>query len=155
MKFPNTEQSHLLNALNFYLCICLFLLLFKYNCVHFHPTMPPNPTHPCPPPSSPPCLALSMCPSYMFLDAHTPHCPLPLSSCLVTVRLFFFMHYISLFELSTNYKFQLFFTCLWYVSGGEGTYLKPLSHCWEHHSMFIDLNENNVFFILRYLCLER
>ena len=45
----------------------LFLLLFKYSCLHFHPTTPPNSTHPHLPHSNLSPLALSICPLYMLL----------------------------------------------------------------------------------------
>ena len=55
----------------------LFWLLFKYSCLHFQPTWPP--THPNLPPLNLHPLALSMCPSYMFLDG-PPIIPSPLPS---------------------------------------------------------------------------
>ena len=70
--------------------IVFFLLLFKYSCLHFHPIMAPGPTHPHLPTLNLPPLALSMCPSYMFLDGPSPiipNYPSPPSS-LLTVSLF-------------------------------------------------------------------
>ena len=49
-------------------CYAFFKLLFRYSCLHFHPTMTPWPTHLCLPPSNLPPFALSMCSLYMFLD---------------------------------------------------------------------------------------
>ena len=51
----------------------IFLLLFKYSCLHFTPTtLPPIPTsHP----QSYPSLALSMCPLYTFLEDPSPSFP--------------------------------------------------------------------------------
>ena len=63
--------------------VCLFLLFFKYSCLHFHPTLAPHPTHPHLPPLNLPPLALSMCPLYMFLDdpsSISPRYPSPSSS---------------------------------------------------------------------------
>ena len=42
--------------------IYLFLLLFKYNCLHFSPTTAHHPSHPHLPPLIPLPLVLSMCP---------------------------------------------------------------------------------------------
>ena len=67
----------------FFLFKFFLLLLFKYSCLHFHPTTAPHPTHPCLPPLNLPPLALSMCPLYMFLDGPLPtfpHYPSPLPS---------------------------------------------------------------------------
>ena len=72
------------------LLLLLFYLLFKYNCLHFHSTTPPCPTHPHLPPSKLPPLVLPMFPSYMFLygsPSIIPYYPSP-SSSLGTVRLF-------------------------------------------------------------------
>ena len=58
----------------------LVYLLFKYSCLHFHPTTAPCPTHPNLPPSNIPPLALSMCPLPIFLDRPSPifpHYPSP------------------------------------------------------------------------------
>ena len=67
--------------------LLFIILLFKYSCLHFHPTMTPDPTHPHLLHSNPPPLALSMCLSYVFLDG-LPYYPFPLSF-LGTVSLFF------------------------------------------------------------------
>ena len=52
--------------------IYIFLLFFKYSCLHFYCTIALCPTHPHLPPSNLPPLALSMCPSYMLLDGRSP-----------------------------------------------------------------------------------
>ena len=83
------------------LLIVFFLLLFKYSCLHFHPIMAPGPTHPHLPTLNLPPLALSMCPSYMFLDGPSsdfPHYPSP-PSALVTVNLFFISMFLVIFCL--------------------------------------------------------
>ena len=49
-----------------------FFFLFRYSCLHFSPTTPPTPATPTSHPWSYPPLALSMCPSYMFLDNPSP-----------------------------------------------------------------------------------
>ena len=59
--FLNTTYAFIL----FYYFILLFLLLFKYICLHFPPHLSSTPTsHP----QSYPLLALSMGPLYIFLD---------------------------------------------------------------------------------------
>ena len=86
---------------SFHLCWFFFFLLFKYNCLHFHPIMLPLPTHPHLPISNPPSLALSMCPSYMLLDSPPiiPYYP-SLSSSLILLD-------CSLFQC-----IWLYFACL-------------------------------------------
>ena len=90
---------HLLYYLPFIYFI--FVLLFKYSCLHFHPTMATCPTHPCLPPLNLPSLTLSICLLYMFLDGHIrviPYYPSPPSS-LVTVSLFFILMSLIVFCL--------------------------------------------------------
>ena len=68
--------------------ICL--LLFKYSCLNFPPTIPPALPIPTSYPRSYPALTLSMSPLSMFLDDPSPFSPLSLlTSPLVTVSLFF------------------------------------------------------------------
>ena len=70
----------------------VFLLFFKYTCLHFPLPFTPNPAIPTSHhPLSYPPLALSMCPLYMVLDNPFPFSPLLTSptSPLVTVCLFF------------------------------------------------------------------
>ena len=55
--------SRFLQQLFFY----IFLLSFKYSCLHLSPHHSPHPSHPHLPPSILPPLFLSMCPLYMFL----------------------------------------------------------------------------------------
>ena len=73
---PKIEMFNLF-FLYFFYCSSTIISIFTAP----HPPAPPS--HLCP-------LALSMCPSYVFLDAPPiiPYYPYPLSS-LVTVRLFF------------------------------------------------------------------
>ena len=62
------------------LFLIIFLLLFKYTCLHFPSTMPPDPTPHWLPPLKLPPLALSSCPLYLFLDGPSPvfsHYPSP------------------------------------------------------------------------------
>ena len=67
--FLNTTYAFIL----FYYFILLFLLLFKYICLHFPPHLSSTPTsHP----QSYPLLALSMGPLYIFLDDLSPSSPL-------------------------------------------------------------------------------
>ena len=54
-------------CISLYIQFNFFLLLFKYSCLHFHPTAAPHPTHPCFSALNLPLMALSMCPLYMFL----------------------------------------------------------------------------------------
>ena len=65
-RIINAENVY--DILFYFILINLFLLLFKYSCLHFPPTMPTHHTHPHHPPSNLFPLALSMCPLYMFLD---------------------------------------------------------------------------------------
>ena len=90
-----------ISFLNFmYLFMYLFLLFFKYNCLHFPP--PPScPTHHHLSPSNLPLLALPICPLYLFLDGPSPINPnYPLSpSSVVTVGLFFISMSVVVFCL--------------------------------------------------------
>ena len=76
----------------------MFLLLFKYSCLHFPPTVQPRPTHPHIPPMILSLLALPMCPLYMFIDGLSPIIPLPPLS-LITVSLLFISMSLVLFCL--------------------------------------------------------
>ena len=70
-----------------------FLLLFKYSCLHFHPTTPHH--------SHLPPLVLSICPLYMFLDGPSliiPYYHSPPSS-LVAVSFFFISMSLLIFCL--------------------------------------------------------
>ena len=80
--------------------IFIFLLLFKYSCLHF-PLITPSHRTLHPTPQSYPSLALSMGPLYMFLDDSSPfclhYCPSPFP--LVTVSLFFISMSLVIFRL--------------------------------------------------------
>ena len=78
-----------------------FLLLLNYGCVHFPPSTPPCPNHPCLPLLIRPPLALSTGPWYVFLDDPSPIFPyyLSCSSPLVTVSLFFISMCLVIFCL--------------------------------------------------------
>ena len=54
-------------------CVLVYLLLFKYSCLHFPPARPA--TIPNSYPWSYPSLALSTCLLYMFLNNPSPLCP--------------------------------------------------------------------------------
>ena len=89
--------------------IYLFLLFFKYSCLHFPTTTfhsPPTTTsHPqCSPP-----LALSRGPLHMFFDDPTLYFPgyAPSSSPLVTVSLFFISVFLVLFYLLICFVYQV------------------------------------------------
>ena len=96
------------------------LLLFKYSCLHFPPTTALHPTHPHLPPSNLPPLALSMCPSYVFLDgsSHTSpsYPPPPLS--LVSISQFFISMSLVVFCLLVCFADQvpLIGEIIWYLS---------------------------------------
>ena len=69
---------------------CIFLLLFKYSCLHFPPTTPPNPRHPHLPPSIVPPFGVAHVSFIHVPDNPSPPFP-PLSpptSPLATVSLF-------------------------------------------------------------------
>ena len=87
-----------------------FLLLFKYSCLRFHPTMPPYPTHPHLPPSNPPPLALPMCPLYVFLNGPSPIIPLPSPLWLLSVCSLFqclWLYFACLFVLIIRFHLQV------------------------------------------------
>ena len=82
--------------------IFLFLLLFKYSCLHFPTTTLPCPTHPYLPSSILPLsLAFFMGPLYTFLDNPSPSfpCSLPPLSCLIPISLFF----LSMFLVGSHF----------------------------------------------------
>ena len=108
------------------------------------PCSPHSPTHPCLLLSNPPPLALSMCPSYMFLDGPfsvIPHYPLPsplwlLSDCSLFqclwlyFTLYLYKKYARYFK-STYFIFQL------RTSSCQNTTWRKYKECrdWEKTSM--------------------
>ena len=102
----------------------IFLLLFKYSCLHFPPPLPqphPSPSHPL---SYAP-LALSMCPLCMLfaeLSPFLPHYPLPLSS-----------GYCQ-FVLNFNVSGYILLVCLfcWLGSTYRSDHLVFVFHCLAH-----------------------
>ena len=65
IKHGNKESVGFFYIFNF---TYLFIVLFKYSCLYFHPNTLPCPTDPRLPPSNLPPLALSLGSLYMFLD---------------------------------------------------------------------------------------
>ena len=99
----------------FIIFICSFLkLLFRYSCLHFHPTMPPPPH-----PSSPPTLEstlLWLCPyvlytfSLMVLLLFSPNIPVPCPLWLLSVcSLFQFLwfYFVCLFVWFIRFHLQV------------------------------------------------
>ena len=94
----------------------IFLLLFKYSCLHFPHTTLPHPSHP----QFYPPLVLSIGPLYLFLDdpsASFPHF-LPPPYPLVTVSLFFISMSLVLFCLLVCFvdELPLIGEITWYLS---------------------------------------
>ena len=98
----------------------IYLLLFKYICLHFHPSKVPHPTYPCLPPSNLPPLALSMSPLYIILYDPFPSflCYLPPPTPLVTVSLFFISMSLVIFCLLVCFVdyVPLIGEIIWYLS---------------------------------------
>ncbi|KAF6090797.1 hypothetical protein HJG60_012185 [Phyllostomus discolor] len=108
-----------LTVKSIYLYLNFFLLLFKYNCLHFHPTMPPTPpisaSHPLTHPLwLSPCV-LHMC--SLMVPPIIPYYPSP-SSSLITVRLFFISMSVVVFCLLVCFVgwFPLIGEIVWYFS---------------------------------------